>query len=76
MDTVTEWQLPEMRPLHVKRGFLGGLTIAVVATGATALHGGALIDCVEVGVAALVPTVLLTLLSARANRRSPRRASQ
>jgi len=75
MDPVPEWQLPEMKPLHVKAGFLGGLAIAVVCTGLTAVHGGALLDIVEVAVATLVPIVLLTLLAARANRRNPGRTS-
>jgi hypothetical protein len=77
MDPVVSWKhLPEMKPLNVKRGFLGGLTVAAFATGSTALAGRSPADVAEVAVAALVPIVLLTLLATRANRRSPGRGRQ
>ena len=76
MDPAPQWQLPELKPLNVKGGFLGGLAIAVAAASGTALRGGALIDIVEVAVAALVPIVLLTVLGARTNRRGPGRTSR
>lgn len=71
MDPVRGWtHLPEMKPLNVRRGFLGGLTVAVAVTITTALAGRALVDIAAVAVAGLVSVVLLTLLIIRTNRRS------
>ena len=74
MDPVHGWtHVPEVKPLNVRRGFLGGLTVAVAVTITTALAGHALVDIAAVAVAGLVPVVLLTLLVVRTNRRQPGR---
>jgi len=76
MDPVQGWtDVPEVKPLNVRRGFLGGLTVAIAATVSTALAGRAFDDVAAVAVAGLVPVVLLTLLVFRTNRRISGRGS-
>ena len=76
MDPTPEWQLPEIKPLNVKAGFLGGLAITVVTTGLAVITNIAPIGIAEVAAATLVPNVVLTLLSLRSSRRRSGRWSQ
>ncbi len=70
MDQTPAWtQLPEVKPLAVRRGFLGGLFVALVGTASSALSGRPPADIAEVALVALTPVVLLTLLAIRTNRR-------
>ena len=77
MDPVHAWtSLPERKPLHVTRGFVGGLTVVVAATVSTALAGRAPTEVASVAVGALIPLVALMLLVVRTNRQNRGRGSR